>query len=296
MLQHHHLTPTPPRRVVVLGASGFIGRRLLQHLAELGTETVPVASKDIDLCQPESIAQLQALVQAEDTLVFASALTPDRGRDRRTMLKNIAMGDYVSQFLENASCAHLIYLSSDAVYQEGEYLIRENSCCQPASLYGLGHLVREEILREVANRVSIPLAILRPCAIYGAGDPHNSYGPNRFRRMALEQRQITLFGQGEEKRDHVYVEDVVALVGLVVGYKSAGVLNLATGVSMSFMEVAQKIARLYGSEVEIKCLPRANPVTHVHFDITAIHKAFPSFQFTLLDRGLAETFKKAAEK
>jgi nucleoside-diphosphate-sugar epimerase len=40
------------------------------------------------------------------------------------------------------------------------------------------------------------------------GDPHNGYGPNRFRRLAAAGQEIVLFGGGEERRDHVLVDDV----------------------------------------------------------------------------------------
>jgi len=50
---------------------------------------------------------------------------------------------------------------------------------------------------------SIPLAILRPTLVYGAGDPHNGYGPNRFRRLASANQPIVLFGEGEERRPAV---------------------------------------------------------------------------------------------
>ena len=55
-------------------------------------------------------------------------------------------------------------------------------------------------VRRCARR---DLAILRPTLIYGAGDPHNGYGPNRFRRLAATGKPIILFGEGEERRDHV---------------------------------------------------------------------------------------------
>jgi nucleoside-diphosphate-sugar epimerase len=109
--------------------------------------------------------------------------------------------------------------------------------------------------------------------------------------MAEERGKITLFGQGEEKRDHLYIEDAVGLIGLTLTHKSVGVLNLATGVSVSFMQAAQKVAELAEGKVEIECLPRNNPITHVHFDVTATLKAFPQFKFTALDEGLRKMFE-----
>ena len=64
------------------------------------------------------------------------------------------------------------------------------------------HLVREVMLRSA---LTAPLAILRPTLLYGAADPHNGYGPNRFRRLAAAGQDIVLFGEGEEQRDHVLI-------------------------------------------------------------------------------------------
>jgi UDP-glucose 4-epimerase len=286
MIEHFSKPPVQPSRVIILGANGFLGKKLNQKLSSLGVETVPVSSAEIDLVAPQSVDKLQAVVKAGDAVVFASALTPDRGRDRATMLKNIAMGDHFCQFLERATCSHIVYLSSDAVYGTNEKLLRETSCCQPDSLYGLSHLVREEMLKSAAKQKNIPLFVLRSTAVYGSGDSHNGYGPNRFFRTALQEGRISLFGNGEEKRSHIFVEDVVNLMELGLTNKSSGTLNLTSGVSVSFMEVAEKIAVLFDEKVEILTSPRQNPVTHINFDPTEIFKAFPSFAFTTLEDGL----------
>ena len=81
--------------------------------------------------------------------------------------------------------------------------------------------------------------MLRPTLIYGAGDPHNGYGPNRFRRQAAKGEPITLFGEGEEKRDHVAVEDVARLAVRMLMHRSTGVLNAVTGSSTSFRDIAR---------------------------------------------------------
>jgi len=131
-----------------------------------------------------------------------------------------------------------------------------------------------------------PCLIVRPCAIYGAKDTHNSYGPNRFLRTALAERTITLFGEGEEKRDHVSIRDLTRLILLGLGQQSEGVLNVASGTATSFMDVAQTIAGLMADAIKIDCKPRATPITHRHFDTTATMKAFPSFRYTPLAEGL----------
>jgi nucleoside-diphosphate-sugar epimerase len=151
------------------------------------------------------------------------------------------------------------------------------------------HLAREAMMRST---LKLPIATLRPTLIYGAKDPHNGYGPNRFRRLAAKGEAITLFGEGEEMRDHVLVEDVAALAVLALRHRSKGALNIATGQSTSFRDVAEAAVALAGSKSEIRGTPRQNPITHRHFDITESLKAFPEFHYVPLDEGLERVFKE----
>jgi nucleoside-diphosphate-sugar epimerase len=130
---------------------------------------------------------------------------------------------------------------------------------------------------------------VRPCAIYGPGDTHNSYGPNRFARAAAKAGKITLFGGGEEKRHHIYVADAARLIELCILHRSSGTINAATGEAISFGELAEKIAAAVSGAVAIEKLPRTSAITHRHFDTSALARAFPSFQATPLDAGIAQT-------
>jgi nucleoside-diphosphate-sugar epimerase len=287
MIRHLQTSPTQPSRVVVLGASGFVGKDLLGHLGTLGVKALGLSSRDLDLTRPDAVDRLGQTVASGDALVFVSALTPDKGKDVRTLMRNLSMGEHVAAFLERSACAHVVYISSDAVYDDAANPVRETSPCGPSGFHGLMHLTREKMLALAVQKSKVPYLILRPTLLYGAGDTHNGYGPNRFLRTARADRKITLFGNGEEKRDHVHIDDVSRLIGLCLTHRSEGVLNVATGTAHSFHEVAQAAAALCGHGVKIECLPRATPITHRHFDVTATVKAFPSFRYAPLAEGLA---------
>ena len=105
--------------------------------------------------------------------------------------------------------------------------------------------------------------------------------------------KITLGGGGEETRDHIFVEDIAKLIGLVLQYRSSGTLNLATGRSVSFFDLAQLVAQQFDRDVEIVCTERKAPITHRAFDVAALLQAFPKFVFTPLEQGLASTHQNA---
>jgi len=279
---------------VVLGARGFVAAAVIARLSRSGVSVLGLPAADLDLTAPDAGAQLAALLLPDDVLVFVSALTPDRGRDIATLMKNLQMGQQVSAALAARPCAHVVYLGTDAVYPDAATLVRESTCAEPGSFHGTMHVVRERMLIEALRVTATPLTRLRPSLLYGAADTHNGYGPNRFARAAVAGTPIALFGGGEEQRDHVAVGDVAAIVERVIAHRSTGVLNIATGRSMSFRALADLARDAVGGTVEITPSPRANPVTHRHFDITNLISAFPDFRFTDPREGVTAMVRELA--
>jgi nucleoside-diphosphate-sugar epimerase len=287
VLEHSSLILKTPSRVVIIGAGGFVGSAICARLAIDKVPVLALTRNELDLLKPEAPVMLQRLVRADDSVVFVSALAPTR--NNAMLIDNLRMAEAVCAALTAQSIGHLVYIGSDAVYSDDANPVTERSCQQPSSLHGAMHLAREIMLRTT---LKLPLAMLRPTLIYGAKDPHNGYGPNRFGRLAAKGEAITLFGEGEEKRDHVHVNDVAALVSAVLQHRSTGTLNIATGRSASFREIAEMIASLSRRSVEIRGTPRQNPITHRHFDITDCLKAFPEFHYIPLRDGLARVARE----
>jgi len=286
MLHHLNAMPRMPARMVVLGAGGFIGGAILRKIGTSGATALGLGRKDLDLLDDRAAETLAALLRVDDALVVVSAHAPCK--TPAMMLENIRMMAVVCEALERQQVSHLVYVSSDAVYADGPLPLTESSPAAPSSLHGAMHLAREQMLLAAAG--TTPLALLRPTLVYGAGDPHNGYGPNKFRRQANRGEPIVLFGEGEERRDHVDVDDIAEIAGLVLAHRSAGVLNIATGAVASFRALADKAVALAPRKVEIKTSPRSGPMPHNgyrSFDPAATLAAFPGFRYTALDDGLA---------
>lgn len=276
MLEHLNPEPRKPGRVVVIGAAGFVGGAVAARLARDGVAVVRVGRKEVDLMSPDAADKLSKIIRQGDAVVAASAKAPCK--DSAMLVDNMVMARAMVRAL--APAAHVVNISSDAVYADSAQPLTEASCAEPGSLHGAMHLAREVMFRA---EVKAPLAILRPSLLYGAADPHNGYGPNRFRRLAAEGKEIVLFGEGEERRDHVYIGDVAELVARVLYHRSTGVLNIATGEVHSFREIAEKFS------AKVKGSPRSGPMPHNGyrpFDAAGVRRAFPDFRFTPLHEGL----------
>lgn len=285
MLTNLHSGPQKPARVVVLGAGGFIGGTILRRLQADGISTLALDLPAFDLLAPDAAQILAAALRPTDTLIFVSAKAPCK--NNAMLLDNLRMAEAVCAALRRQPVAHLIYQSSDAVYRDVREPMTEASCAEPGTLHGLMHLGREVMLK---SEFSGPLTFIRPTLVYGLNDPHNGYGPNRFRRLASEVREIVLFGEGEELRDHVLVDDVAELARLVVLHRSTGIANAVTGEVVSFRQLAEFITAQFPSRVTVNGSPRTGPMPHNGyraFAPSAAQRAFPGFRFTPWREGIA---------
>jgi UDP-glucose 4-epimerase len=210
------------------------------------------------------------------------------------MIENMVMTRAMVEALARTPVAHVINISSDAVYADGPLPLTESSPTAPTSMHGAMHLAREIAF---SSTLKSPLAILRPSLLYGADDPHNGYGPNRFRRLANDGKDIVLFGEGEERRDHVLIEDVAEVIFGVLKHRSTGSLNIATGQVHSFRDIAEQVVAAAPHKVAIKGSPRSGPMPHDGlrtFDIAASRAAFPDFTYTPIGAGIVSTQRASA--
>ena len=292
MLTHHHASPIAPRRVVIIGAGGFVGSTIATAIAAEGIPVVGLTRRDVDLFAPAASEQLKARLQPDDAVIFVSAIAPAKNVTQLTA--NLRMAEAACAAFAAVPPAHLVYISSDAVYADDANPVTERSPMAPSTIHGMMHAARELMFRSLGTS---PFACLRPTLIYGARDPHSGYGPNRFRRQAAKGEPITIFGEGEEKRDHVAVEDVARLALRILTHRSSGALNAVTGISTSFHDVAHLVADNFAPKAAVKSVPRPGPRPHLlhrFFDIGDCYKCFPDFAFEPLARGIARVHREAA--
>lgn len=283
-----------PKCAVVVGARGFVGGSIADALEEKGVDCLRLTSDDVNLLEPGSGAKLAGLIRPGDAVVIATALAPCK--DYTMFRDNIVMQTEINDGLAGAHPSHVLYVSSDAVYSDSDAPLHEGSVTAPDNMHGMMHAARETMLR--ASFPDLPIACLRPTLVYGAGDPHNGYGPNRFRRLAQAGEAITLFGEGEERRDHVDVADVAELGARLVMHRSTGALNAATGSVISFMDIARKMADLADGDIEIVTTERQGAMPHGGyrpFDPAAALAAFPGFAFTPTVAGFERLYAETAD-
>jgi UDP-glucose 4-epimerase len=280
-----HAAPAAPPRIVVLGAGGFVGAAIAERLEARGANVLKLSRTQIDLRADDAAGRLASLLRADDSLVASAAVAPVRSM--ADFAANARLVQTIVEALERRPVAHFLNVGSDAIYADSGAPLDENSPAAPDSLHGAMHLFREIALRAVAGAA---FCSLRSTLIYGAADPHDGYGPNRFRRLAQAGRDIELFGEGEERRDHIHIADVAELAARLVLQAAEGALNAATGFVTSFREIAETVVKLAGTGVAIRSRPRVGSMPHGGyraFDPARALAAFPDFRFSPPANGFA---------
>src|SRR4030042_5625012 len=243
------------RRVIILGESGFIGSHLMKFFCDKSSEIELIGRSFplIDLTKEKESFALADFFDMETAVVMCAAVKRQFGDNQENFLRNLTMVMNLFHILQDHPVRRLVYFSSAAVYGEDIHnmKITEETPIHPKSYYGIAKYASECLLRKVIdNQKQNSLLILRPSLIYGPGDDGESYGPSGFIRAAVRREKITLWGDGTEQREFIFIEDLTKIVYRLTFHKYDGVVNVASGKSYTFRDALEIISCLAPFELQ----------------------------------------------
>jgi UDP-glucose 4-epimerase len=276
-------------RVVLIGSSGIISKNLQKKLKIQKIDHLVIGSKNINLLKSKSHISLKKKLKKNDTVVFIAAEAPVK--NEKMLINNLIMSSTLVMATKNKVLRQVIYISSDAVYADNDKKIDEKSITAPDSFHGIMHLSREKVFQ---SHFSKNLLILRPTLIYGKEDGHLGYGPNKFLSLALKKLPISIFGNGEEKRDHVYIDYLINIIFRCINRRALGILNLVSGEVNNFRYIAETIQKKLDIKKRIVKLKRTGPMPHNGyraFNTKRLKCFFGDIKNILIDEGLDKYIK-----
>jgi nucleoside-diphosphate-sugar epimerase len=276
--------PRAPERILILGASGFIGSRLLEHLTEQGrAPVVGMTSATCNLLSLDETRRAMTTVDQQTALVFCAAIGRLQDDSWEATAKNITMAHNVATALHSTTCRSMIFLSSTDIYgvPPAQLPITEDTPPVPSSHYGIAKLTSEHILRmQLGTRT--PITMLRLPGIFGRGDNFRSV-VGRFVRTASLGQPITLTGDGMTLRDYVSVEDLSGIVDFLLARPSSRVVNVATGQAVPIRTIAELTMSALGSAAAIRFVPREGRDSNLTFDTRRLQATCPEMKLTSLE-------------
>lgn len=300
---------------LITGAAGFIGSHLAEELLERGwsvrglddfstghRKNLERAGRsdsfsvvDGDVCDPETVRDV---MEGVDTVFHQAAVAsvPRSFTEPRTVTETNCTGTAtVMRAAADASVESVVVASSAAVYgSDGTLPKHEGLPVSPESPYAASKHYTECVARQLGDHFDIDVAALRYFNVYGPRqDPGGQYSAviPKFIELLLDGRQPTIFGDGEQSRDFVFVEDVVnANVRAATSECSGSVFNVARGRSVTVNELVDKLNDITDRDVTpLYEDPRPGDVRHSVADVS---KAADQLEFeptVSIDRGLERT-------
>ncbi len=308
------------KTILVTGGAGFLGSNLTGRLLELGSKVI--CFDNLSTGKKENIADYSSnpnfafisgdannlgdLAKVFDgrriDYVFHYAAKVGVLRTVEQPLDVMRDIDGIRNILELSrqhKVSKVVYSSSSEVYGEPvEFPERENGHLNPKMPYAVVKLVGEKYFELYHQVYGLKTCALRFFNIYGPRQDSSGYGfvVGIFIKQALAGGPLTVFGEGTQTRDFVFVEDNVSasIIALLSEKTNGEVINIGTGRPMTVLDLAESVIRVHGSDkVEIKFLPErsSGEIKHRFPDVGKMKKLLGYRPKHTIETGLVETLK-----
>ena len=307
--------------VLVTGGAGFIGSHVVDHLVANGFRVLVIddfsAGKRENLARWLNDPRVEIIQASVANGIFACLAEVTRRTgpvDRIIHLAALVSVVYsienplddvrvnysgtvhVMEYARRKQVKKVVFASSSAVYgNEAELPVRESSECLPLSPYGIDKLASEKLLNCYAQVHGLDCISLRFFNVYGPRqDPSSPYSGviSIFADRAGKAEPLTIYGDGDQTRDFVYVGDVVrALVSACLSEtRGHAVANIGTGNATTINQLARKIIDLSGSTSSIQHRdPRGGEIRHSTAATEWAERLLEFRAKTCLSEGLQQT-------
>jgi UDP-glucose 4-epimerase len=301
------------KRILITGGAGFIGSTIadlflahgwdvavLDDLSSGKRENVPARARFYP-CDVRSAAATEAVVRERPTVVCHQAAQIDV---RRSMADprfdcDVNLGGLLNVMqaaVKAASVKQVLFASSGgAMYGETDAIpTREDHAARPVSHYGAAKSASELYLGVYTANYGIPYAALRYANVYGPRqDPHGEAGVVAiFSGRLLEAKPCTIYGDGRQTRDYVFVGDVARANLLAAEKGFSGALNVGTGVETDVNRLHALMARAAGVQAAPQYAPgRPGEQKRSCIDPTAARAAIGWAPEVALEDGLRRTIE-----
>lgn len=260
-------------RYLITGGCGFIGTHLTKELEHLGHEVLIIDPKNKSSFSDKKLLSTLSSVDGCFHLGAIASVPLSIKEVYRSHCVNASLTVKLIDFIKQLKTPiPVVFTSSAAVYgQLTSFPLTEKLFTDVLSPYAIDKRCSEMYLKNASLLFSIPTVSFRLFNVYGPGqDPSSSYSGviSLFIAAIKNKKSLTLYGDGQQNRDFIYVSDVVH--GLILGMQalhkktcSGEVFNLCSSKPTSLLELLKLLERIYSSNPKIEKKPsRKGDILH----------------------------------
>ena len=293
-------------RILVTGGTGFIGSNIVQALIERGDD-VSITGHDAEqkipgftgkFLQPTFLGLDWDSLAEFDAIFHEAAINETQSMDEREMMRaNVDASLALFERVVERGCKRIVYASSTAVYGDGPVPSKEDQTLIPLTPYARSKEKLEEGAHAFAEaHPDVTIVGLRYCNVYGPGEAHKGRRASMVHQLREQMRTKNprLFKYGEQKRDYIYVKDVVAANLLALEAKGSVVVNCGTGAATTFNELVAILNTVMGTAREPEYFD--NPIVgsyqeHTQCDMTLAKEKLGFTPAFTIEQGIADYLK-----
>lgn len=257
-------------KVLVIGASGFIGSALAIRLRAQGLNVVPVDYSVGDIADRGTLVDFEHLDIGHVFHLAGKTFVPDSWDDPHAFCKTNVLGTVnVMEFCKKKHIP-VTYVSAYVYGHPYKLPIAEDSEISPSNPYALTKRLAEEVCQFYGITHQLPVSIIRPFNVFGIGQDKHFLIPAII-EQALGMGNEIIVKDLAPRRDYVYLEDLItALMATIGRTDGCGVYNIGSGASLSVQEAIEIIQDVAGTEKTIvsEQLIRNNEIMDVVADIS----------------------------
>ncbi|WP_088067424.1 GDP-mannose 4,6-dehydratase [Gottfriedia luciferensis] len=301
-------------KVLITGGAGFIGSNLARAYLAKGYEVIIVDNLSTGKLSnvPENVTLYEEDIRSSNFIDIVKEEQPDvinhhaAQIDVQLSIKNpaedasinilgtINVLEAVKMINETKEC-RLVYPSSAAVYGEPQYLgVDEVHPIKPISFYGASKFTPEFYIQVYHQLHNIPYTIFRYANVFGIGqDPKGEGGVISILVDKIVNNELfTVFGDGEQTRDFIYVEDIVS-ANLIASEKPINtVVNISTNTKISLNELINVAEGVINSKIETKYAEeRSGDIKHSYLNNKKANEQLGWYPAFTLEQGLLKTIE-----
>jgi ADP-L-glycero-D-manno-heptose 6-epimerase len=256
----------------VTGGAGFIGSNLARRLAKAGHDVVAADSflsagwqnlidfnGDVLTLKDHDDVRSMIDLGPFDVIFHQASITGvisadgSATSDPHRMLRNNVETFRTLLDWAVATQARVVWASSCSVYGRGPVPMKETQAPDPLNTYAFSKVCMERLAKRYESRLSFPIVGLRYSNVYGPGEAHKGRLASMIHQLAMQMRagkRPRIFTAGEQKRDFVYIDDVVDANLCAMNAKASDVFNGGAGRSWSFNEVVAELNRVLHTDLQ----------------------------------------------
>jgi nucleoside-diphosphate-sugar epimerase len=232
-------------KIVVTGATGFVGKWLLPALVREGHRVIPRSSKDGDISRDGLQIAGADLGGVTHVIHLAGrAFVPDSWVSPPAFYDTNVTGTAQAAEFCRRHKAHLILASSYVYGRPRQLPIPEDHPVEAFNPYGHSKILAEQVAQYCSQTFGFPVTIIRPFNLYGPGQDRRFLIPTLVHQMLDDSPAIEV-SDLRPRRDYVYVEDLVEIFLAALDH-SPGIYNAGSGVSVSIGELVEMISAAAG--------------------------------------------------